>query len=129
MSVTNPWIRHFQIGWENRAADAPLWARIVSLAYGRNEANGHANFRRGDLSWILGTPAKDGQPFKRRHSASIREVAVKHGWLAKGSCNECLIVPSHKIEGPLGNPNKPCPVHERKNAEKRSEVTRLTLVS
>ncbi|MDT5127990.1 MAG: hypothetical protein QOH54_3634 [Mycobacterium sp.] len=122
MTVQNPWTRHFQSGWENRAAntDAPLWARLVSLAYGRHEANGHANFTRGDLLWILGTPAKDGQPFKRRHSASIRdaiEVAVKYGWLAEGSCNECLIVPSHEIEGPMGNADKPCPVHERKRSK------------
>jgi hypothetical protein len=134
MSVPNPWTRHYQIGWENRAANTatPLWARVVSLAYGRHEANGHANFPRGELSWILGTPPKDGQPFKRRHRDSVRDaiaVAVKYGWLADGSCSECLIVPSHEIEGPMGNASKPCPVHERKNAQKRTTRPRLAAVS
>lgn len=120
------WAKHYQRGWEDKSANPniPLWLRLASLAYGRHEANGHAVFERGGLSWILGTPPKDGKPFKRRDSATIRDaikVAVRHGWLAEGSCNECLIVPSHEISGPLGNESKPCPVHERKNAQKRAK--------
>lgn len=128
------WTRHYQIGWENRAAnpDTPLWARVLSLAYGRHAANGHANFQRGQLSWILGTPPKGGQPFKRRDRGSVRDaiaVAVKYGWLAEGSCSECLVVPHHDIAGPHGDESKPCPVHERKRAQKRPAKPRLTLVS
>ncbi|WP_157897383.1 hypothetical protein [Mycobacteroides chelonae] len=123
---TGMWAKHYQRGWENKSANpnTPLWARIASLAYARHGANGHAVFERGSLSWILGTPPKDGKLFKKRDSATIRDaikVAVQYGWLAEGSCNECLIVPSHDISMPLGNESKPCPVHERKNAQKRAK--------
>jgi hypothetical protein len=117
--TTNPWARHYQIEWENRAADhtLPLWLRMTCLAYGRHEANGHAIFKRGDLSWILGKPPHDDEPFKRVDKYTLREAikrAVKHGWLEKGSCVECLIVPAHAIAGGLGDADKSCPVHERK---------------
>lgn len=96
MGVHAPWAKHAQIEWENRAADTtlPLWLRVACLAYGRHEANGHANFGRG--------------------------------WLAMGSCSECLIVPAHAIEGPLGSAEKPCAVHDRKVQQKRA---RLRVVS
>jgi hypothetical protein len=134
MSGRKTWTRHYQIGWENRAAntDAPLWARVVSLAYGRHTANGHAIFHRGELCWILGTPPKLGQPFKRRAPATIRDaiaVAVKYGWLAEQSCNECLVVPSHDISGPNGDESQPCAVHERKSAQKRAKARHLSAVS
>jgi hypothetical protein len=132
VSIQKAWTRHYQIEWENRAADTrlPLWLRIACLAYGRHEANGHANFTRGQLSWILGTPPHGDQPFKRVDKYTVRDtikLAVRHGWLAEGSCAECLIVPAHAIEGPQGNPAKPCPVHERKLA--RKQKTRLRSVS
>lgn len=134
MGSHNTWTRHYQIGWERRAANtnAPLWARVASLAYARHEANGHATFQRGELCWILGTPTKAGQPFKRRDSATIRDaiaVAVKYGWLAEPSCNVCLVVPSHDISGPHGDESKPCPVHERKSAQKRGKMWHLSAVS
>lgn len=130
----NPWSRHYQSVWEHRAADhtLPLWLRIVCIAYGRHEANGHANFPRGQLSWILGTPPIGDKPFKRRDKTTVRnaiKTAVAHGWLADGSCSECLVVPGHAIAGGIGNESKPCSVHERKNAQKRTKSTRLTLVS
>lgn len=133
MSSYRAWARHFQSGWENHAADPelPLWIRIVSIAYGRHAANGHAMFQRGDLSRILGTAASGDQPFKPRHRDSIRDairVAIKHKFLADGSCSECLVVPSHDIAGGLGNESKPCPVHERKRALKQAKA-RLSLVS
>ena len=128
----NPWAKHWQIEWENRAADAtlPLWLRVVCLAYGRHEANGHANFGRGQLAWVLGTPPKDGKPFARADRYCVRDairLAVHHGWLAEGSCSECLVVPAHAIEGPVGNEHKVCPVHDRKAAAKKK--ARLTAVS
>jgi hypothetical protein len=137
MSVTNPWTRHYQTGWENRAANhkLPVWMRLVCYAYGRHEANGHANFEAGALSWLLGTPPQDGEPFKQLSSQSVCNainLAVKHEWLTGGSCTECLVVPSHCIEGPLGNPNKPCPVHEQRRQRRTTQSTtapRLTLVS
>ncbi len=129
----SPWTRHYQSAWENRSAnpDVPLWARVTALAYGRHEANGHANFGRGQLAWILGTPPKDGGEFKRRDRATLRNaiaVAVKHGWLAEGSCSECLVVPAHDIVGPNGDPFKPCPVHERKAVRQAPAEPHLKLV-
>jgi hypothetical protein len=134
LSVKGPWAKHFQIDWDNRAANhnLPLWLRVVCLAYGRHEANGHANFQRGELSVILGTPPNGQNPFKRADRTHIRNAiaaAVRHGWLAEGSCSECLVVPGHAIEKNWGNPHAPCPVHERKVAQKRSSTARLTLVS
>ncbi|BCP11890.1 hypothetical protein MINTM020_39880 [Mycobacterium paraintracellulare] len=134
MSVPNPWTRHYQIAWEERANDRnlPLWLRVACLAYARHEANGHANFRRGQLSWILGTPPQDDKPFKRIDSSTVGDAikrAAKYGWLSNESCAECLVVPGHAIEGPQGNPHKPCAVHERKIALKRSRATRLRVVS
>jgi hypothetical protein len=121
------WAKHYQIEWENRMANTklPLWLRIVCLAYGRHEANGHANFGRGQLLWILGTPATGDQPFKRVPREHVRQAikaAVSYGWLAEGSCSECLIVPSHAIDGPSGNANKTCPVHDRKAKAKAPKL-------
>jgi hypothetical protein len=133
-SRKGPWTKHFQISWEERAVDCglPLWLRIACLAYARHEANGHANFRRGQLSWILGTPPADGKPFQRVGSSTVGDAirrAVRYGWLAEDSCSECLVVPGHSIEGPLGNPDKPCAVHERRYERQRSRATRLRVVS
>jgi hypothetical protein len=128
MGVMNPWTKHYQAEWENRAADVglPLWLRVAALAYGRHEANGHANFRRGELSWILGRPPSAASPsFKRVDRTYLRNaiaVAVRHKWLAEGSCSECLVVPAHAVEGPVGNPDKPCPVHDRKVQRKRRKL-------
>jgi hypothetical protein len=86
----------------------------------------------GQLSWILGTPPIGDKPFKRLDKTTVRnaiKTAVAHGWLADGSCSECLVVPGHAIAGGMGNEFKPCSVHERKNAQKRSKLARLTLVS
>ena len=89
----NPWTRHYQAVWENRAADhtLPLWLRLACIAYARHEANGHANFKRGQLSWILGKPPDGDQPFKRVDKSTLVNalaLAVRHGWLAEGSCTE-----------------------------------------
>jgi hypothetical protein len=89
--------------WERLAADAnlPLWFRLMALAYWRHEANGHANFKRGDLSWILGKPPHDDVPFKPVDKYMLDDTLdrlVGYGWLDKGSCVECLIVPAHGTE-------------------------------
>jgi hypothetical protein len=127
LSVFNPWTRHYQATWENRAANhnLPLWARIMCLAYGRHKANGHAVFGRGELTWILGTPPQDGKPFQRAtpqavHGAII--AAVKYSFLDEGSCSECLVVPGHAIQGPHGKADAPCPVHERKRRERQAKL-------
>jgi hypothetical protein len=123
ISLSPPWAAHSQSEWENRAADAtlPNWLRVVCYAYGRHEANGHATFTRGQLAWLLGRPPTSKHPFTRATKYDVRDaiaIAVRHGWLAVGSCSECLIVPAHAIEGPIGNSEAPCPVHDRKTKRK-----------
>jgi hypothetical protein len=132
MGVHVPWAKHAQIEWDNRAADTtlPLWLRVACLAYGRHEANGHAVFGRGQLSLILGSPQTTTGPFKPVHRTGIRDairLAVRRGWLAEGSGSECLVVPPHAIEGPQGNPDRPCPIHDRKLQSRRA--ARLRVVS
>ena len=123
ITLPRPWAAHAQIEWENRAANTtlPMWLRAVCYAYGRHEANGHANLERGQLLWLLGKPPTGSRPFQRADKTTVRNAirtAVRHGWLAEGSCSECLIVPAHAIEGPLGDANKVCPVHEQKGLRK-----------
>lgn len=131
---TNPWAKHYQLPWEERVANRqlPLWLRVACLAYGRHEPNGHAMFGRGELAWILGTPPKDGEPFKRVDRTQIRDairLAVKHEWLAEGSCSECLVVPGHAIEMPIPGQFKTCPVHERKRSQKQAQTTLQVVAS
>lgn len=119
MGVPVPWTKHAQIEWESRAADTdlPLWLRVACLAYGRHDANGHANFGRGEMSMILGVAQTDAAAFKPQHRSTVYnaiQTAVRRGWIAKGSGSECLVVPNHAIEGPQGNPLRPCIVCARK---------------
>ena len=127
MAVINPWTRHYQSAWENRAMDTrlPMWARLSSLAYGHHEANGHANFARGQLTMLMGTPPTADRPFKRAHRNTVQKaitMAVEFGWLAEGSCMECLVVPGHAIAGPQGNADAPCPVHEKLHQRRRDKL-------
>lgn len=127
MGVINPWTRHYQAAWENRAADhdLPMWVRVFSLAYGRHQANGHAVFERGELTWILGTPPRDGKPFKKASRQAVYKAiaaAVKYGFLAEDSGMECLVVPRHAISGPHGKQNALCSVHQRKYRERRAKL-------
>ena len=90
ITLSAPWAAHAQIEWENRAAPTtlPLWLRIVCLAYGRHEANGHANFGRGQLSWILGTPPADEKPFQRAHWGTVYNATLTYpGSGASGKIN------------------------------------------
>lgn len=117
MVVQNPWSRHYQAVWEERAADRglPLWLRIAALAYGKHRANGHAAFGRGMVALTLGTPPSDHGPAQPVDSANLRRAlntAVQRGWLASGSSTRCLVVPAHAITGGLGNPSELCPVHD-----------------
>lgn len=128
----NPFSMHFQKVWLERAANTrlPLWARLVSLAYGNHEANGHANFKRGDLGFVLGTPPRDGEPPIMVSKYALRDalnLAIEIGWLDPRSCTECLVVPAHAITGGLGDPEKPCVVHERKRTNRAKKTVRPQL--
>ncbi|OBJ59746.1 hypothetical protein A9W95_10875 [Mycobacterium sp. 1423905.2] len=106
-----------------------MWARIFSLAYGRHQANGHAVFGRGELTWILGKPPQDGKPFEKASRQAIHKAiaaAIRYGFLAEDSGMECLVVPGHAVAGPHGNPTAPCPVHERKYRARRAKLGRVS---
>jgi hypothetical protein len=122
-AARNTWAKHFQSVWEERAADPayPLWCRVAWLAYARHKANGHANFQRGQLGAILGSSSKDGfKPLDPNNLQRAIRQAKKSGLLDISSCAECLVVPSHAIEGGWGGrPGSLCPVHERKAAQRR----------
>jgi hypothetical protein len=72
-----------------------------------------------------------GEAVRDRHT--IRDAiksAVNHGFLAQGSSSECLVIPRGAIEGPQGNPNKPCVVHMRKKERQQARKAQaLTLAS
>lgn len=123
MAVFNPWARHYQMAWENRAAnhELPMWARVVCFAYGQHRANGHAKFESGSLAALLGKPpSRDGVPFKPAPRSSVHDAiatAVRYGWLDEGSYIECLVVPGHEITGGVGGKaHDACPVQHKHSA-------------
>lgn len=114
----NPWSRHYQLVWLERAGDPDLpdWLRVACAAYGKHRANGHAIFRRGGLSLILGTvdgSTGEVRPLDRRHLYRAIQTAVKYGWLGSESTARCLVVPAHAVTGGLGNARDECPQHAR----------------
>ncbi len=120
MSV-NPWARHFQLPWEERAGDSrlPLWMRVVCLAFGRHRSNGHAPFAPGQVALVLSTVDPDSGEI---HAPSRQEVyrairaAVSYGFLAEGSSARCLQVPAHAVTGGMGSHRAPCSYHDRKRS-------------
>ncbi|GAB3253365.1 hypothetical protein GCM10027425_12560 [Alteromonas gracilis] len=112
--MSRPWARHYQDDWHGRAGDPrmPYWLRVAALAYGSHAENGHARFKRGEISLILGAVDTETGEF-RRFTNVAREIgrAVEFGWLEDGSYWGCLIVPAHSIrKGELGRRPKPCPL-------------------
>lgn len=92
----NPWTRHRQAVWRERAFDTstpyPLWQRVGMLAFGSHRRNGRAEFAEGELAELLGVK-------NQRHLANAIKQARDSGWLASESNPLCLIVPSHAVEG------------------------------
>lgn len=134
MSTRNPWGRHYQTVWEERAGDPrmPLWFRVIALAYGKHRANGHAMFKAGQVGLVLGrADPVTGElvPLDRGNVSRAIRTAVEYGLLDKSSGSRCLVVPGHAIEGGLGSPFEPCPQHD---ADKRCHsvtAKRLKVVS
>jgi hypothetical protein len=87
--------------------------RVAFLAFGRHRANGHAVFRQGEVSNVLGRFDDEGTwlPADRRTVHRAIQQAVRYGLLAEGSKALCLIVPSHRITGGMGSPETPCKRH------------------
>jgi hypothetical protein len=117
------WAKHYQSSWQERAANPrlPLWLRVSALAYGNHKANGHANYRPGEVALVLSTvdPATGviTTPDRRDVHAAVR-LAVSNGWLAQGSGTTCLVVPAHAVSGGVGNAQALCPVHEKQRASR-----------
>lgn len=122
----NTWAKHYQSVWEERANDPayPLWCRVAWLAYARHKVNGHANFQRGEIRTLLGSFGKDGfKPLDPNNLQRAIRQAKKVGLLDISSGAECLVVPSHAVEGGWGGrPSTPCPVHVRKVAQRRERA-------
>lgn len=112
MSVVNPWARHYQAVWRERAGNPriPYALRVAFLALGNHKANGHALFGRGEVADALMTPPNH-RPDRRSVHRAIRQ-AIDWGYLAEGSTARCLIVPAHAVTGGLGSPTAPCPHHD-----------------
>lgn len=120
----NPWAKHYQLEWQNRAGDPrlPLWLRAASLAYGKHRANGHAPFDAGQVALVLSTVDEDtGEivPAARQDVYRAVRAAVKYGFLLEGSTSRCLRVPTHAVDGGLGRPQEACKV-----CASRKEVSR-----
>lgn len=117
------WAKHYQSGWQERAANPrlPLWLRVAALAYGNHRANGHANFRPGEVALALSTiDVRTGEictPDRQAVYRAVR-VATDYGWLAQDSRTTCLVVPAHAVGGGLGSAEAPCPVHQRVRASR-----------
>lgn len=125
----NTWAMHYQSVWEERAADPayPMWCRVAWLAFARHKTNGHANFERGQLSQIFGKFSHDGfTPLDANNLQRYIRGAKKAGLLDRSSCAECLVVPSHAIQGGWGGSvDSPCPVHDRKSAHRKLSTTKV----
>lgn len=117
MSRENPWSKHRQSFWQEKAGspNLALWQRVYALAYGVHRRNGHAPFKVGEIA--LGTTVIDPhtgevkQPDKHQVSRAIA-TAVEYGFLHRDSCARCLVVPPWGIEGGLiGSPSEKCRCH------------------
>jgi len=129
-----PWARHFQHVWEERSASRSLpdWLRVACLAYGKHRANGHANFRPGEVALVLARLDETTgvvTALARQGVHRAIKVAVGNGWLGAGSTARCLIVPAHAITGGLGRAEDACPQHAPATSKARRPRTRLKSVS
>lgn len=119
MSRKNPFAMHYQLVWQDRAADPrlALWLRVVSLANGMHRANGHASFGPGQVALHLDTVDADtgvvNHPTRQQIHRAIG-TALEYGWLARSSSTRCLVVPPHAISGGLGHDWEICKWHDRK---------------
>lgn len=119
--MSGEWARHYFEGWQRRAGDRrlPYWLRIAAAAYGHHEDNGHARFKRGQLSLMLGhLDPTTGQVVPYDNLGRAIADAVEFGWLAPGSYWGCLIVPAHDVrKGALDRKPGECPLHARHDKE------------
>ncbi len=119
---SEPWARHYQDAWHDRSGDRrlPRRLRVVALAYGVHDNDGHARFDRGQVALVLGTVDQETGEVITLNRQRVHEAvqqAVDLGFLGDGSNARCLIVPAHDVKkGPLDAPAKPCPIHVRRRS-------------
>lgn len=116
MTRPNSWARHYQSVWLERSLDSslPQWLRVVGLAYGRHNANGHAPFGPGEIGKLLAKcgPKGETKPLSDSAVANAIKLAKRKGWIARESMARCLVVPPHAVAGGLGGAAwTPCRIH------------------
>lgn len=128
MSRENPWTKHRQSFWQEKAGspNLPLWLRVVALAYGVHRRNGHAPFKGGEIA--LATAAVDlqsgeiRQPDKTQVSRAIR-TAIEYRFLSPESNGRCLVVPPYAITGGmLGRPAERCRWHSESTSRPKVDT-------
>jgi len=116
MSRVNPFGRHRQGAWMERAANPKLpdWLRVAGLAFAKHRANGHANFSQGEIANRLGKRSADGRliPASGPTVSNAIKRAKDYGFIAETSHARCLVVPPHAVEGGLGSEYERCRFHE-----------------
>ena len=116
MSREDPWARHQQRVWLERARDpeVPKWLRIAFYAWGRHKANGHATFEPGELGLLVGVVNRATGELRPVDPSNLRHEickAVEKGYLAEQSTAQCLVVPPYAISGGWGSEYEKCSVH------------------
>lgn len=133
MSRENPWTKHRQSFWQEKAGrpSLPLWLRVTALAYGVHRRNGHAPFKAGEVALSTSiVDADTGQirtPSSSRISEAIRQ-AIELGFLSSESHARCLVVPPWGVEGGmLGKPGERCRQHRTSgnSGRKRSNLPEI----
>lgn len=100
-----PFGMHYQHVWLERARDPrlPGWIRVSCVAYGCHLGNGHAPLGRGELARLLGRlDLETGEIVSCQNVNRSIKTAIEYGWLANGSGQRCLRIPSNAIGGGLG---------------------------
>jgi len=129
MTRHNPWAKHYQCVWHERAGDSRLsaWLRVAALGYGSHAANGHANFKPGQIALVLGAVSAQTGEIRPMDKGSVQRAirtAVEYGWLTDASGARCLVVPGHAVAGGLGgSADAECPQHRGADQGRRSVPT------
>lgn len=133
MSRENPWTKHRQSFWQEKAGspNLSLWQRVYCLAYGVHRRNGHAPFKPGEIALATTIVHRDTGEIRQPSAPEISRAintAIDYGFLSSESCARCLVVPPWGIEGGmLGRPNEKCRWHSesknRSNVDSESQDT------
>lgn len=119
MIPIKPWTMHYMDVWQERAGNPslPCWVRVVSLAYGGMERNGHCPLAPGDIEFTLSVVDKVTGTLTPADPSNVNRAirfAVEQGFLGEGSNRRCLVVPRYVAEGGVrGHEHASCTRHSR----------------